>query len=877
MTPLSTTSYFQYTRDFALFILNHKLREASIENLRLSQEAKLPLLELFSHLSADELLGLMQSSLSGFLQQIVDDTVLGKCIEALDNWKADLIPGVPKQKVEISDLVSGYSIRRQVFLHLLPSYTTDCGLVVNIATELEKFYIQLEKYAFQAFVAIQQEALHRKNEFLSSLINNSVDGIAAFDPQMRVLEWNTRLEERNGIKREQILGKCIYEVFPGYEHTEEAQATLQAFEGKKVYLADKPYQIAKGWYDAHIVPFYGHDNKVAGALSIVQDITERKLAEIKLKEHQEELMAANEELQEQKEELATMNEELQENLTQLEEIQQVLNEKQERLLEAQSIAHLGNWEYNTGSNSVYWSDEMKKILGYDMYDSSLTYQSYLERVHPDDQPRVNRMVEACIHTGEPFDDEHRVIRVDVAIRWLHCQGRAVTMHDQSYKLIGTALDITGRKEAELLVLEDRHFIEKVADTSPDVITVYDLEKKLNIYSSKQIYEILGYTPEALEILVQKGVQGLVEVIHPEDLPVILLFLESYKTYTDNEAREMEYRIKDNKGEYRWILDRYNVFKRSPEGLTIQIIGIARDITPRKWAENEQKQLYYQLQETNEELARSEEALKELNNELEYRIEQRTVELVQKNEQLSRINADLDNFIYTASHDLKSPIANIDGLLTVLAKRVHDKLPEQDTAMLGMMRVSIDRFNNTITDLTNIAKVQKDMEEEEIEKVSFVELLKEVKEDISPLMASKKAVIIDNLEVEHIGFAKKNLRSILINLLTNAIKYSAADRTPQIRIETKVANEYILLSIADNGVGIPQSQQQKIFSLFKRLHTDVEGSGIGLYIVKRIIENNGGKIEVESEVGKGTTFNFYLKDKSSKSLPQPENFQFTSAN
>jgi PAS domain S-box-containing protein len=461
---------------------------------------------------------------------------------------------------------------------------------------------------------------------------------------------------------------------------------------------------------------------------------------------------------------------------------------------------------------------------------------------------------------QPFQLEHRIVQSDGAIRWLFCQGKAIVKNGKTSKLIGTALDITERKEAELKVQEDQYFINKMADTSPDVITVYDLEKKLNVYSSKEIYEILGYTPKELEELRKKGVQGLVEIIHSDDLPVILEFLESYKTYTGEKTREMEYRIKDNQGEYHWILDKYNVFRRTPEGLPVQIIGIARDITARKKAEEEMKLLYYKLQETNEELVRSEEALKELANELEHRVELRTTELVQKNEQLSRINADLDNFIYTASHDLKSPIANLDGLLTALSRRVQDKLLPQDISMLDMMRQSIDRFNSTILDLTNIAKVQKNIEEEEIEHVSFPELIDEVKSDISQLIAEKDALVMGHLQVETISFARKNLRSILYNLLINAIKYSAADRKPLVTVETSYAGDYIMLCVKDNGMGIPQGQQQKIFSLFKRVHTNIEGSGIGLYIVKRIIENNGGKIEVESEVNKGTIFRLYLRNK-----------------
>ena len=109
------------------------------------------------------------------------------------------------------------------------------------------------------------------------------------------------------------------------------------------------------------------------------------------------------------------------------------------------------------------------------------------------------------------------------------------------------------------------------------------------------------------------------------------------------------------------------------------------------------------------------------------------------------------------------------------------------------------------------------------------------------------------------FTIPNLRSIIYNLLSNALKYCPKSRKPEINIKTEQEDDYILLTFSDNGMGMNEMQLSKLFSMFKRFHTKVEGTGIGLYMVKRIIENNGGKIKVESEEGKGTTFKIYLKN------------------
>jgi signal transduction histidine kinase len=168
-----------------------------------------------------------------------------------------------------------------------------------------------------------------------------------------------------------------------------------------------------------------------------------------------------------------------------------------------------------------------------------------------------------------------------------------------------------------------------------------------------------------------------------------------------------------------------------------------------------------------------------------------------------------------------------------------------------------KLKSTIRDLTEITKVQKDFEEVP-ETVSFEEVFENIKADLSPLVTEYSASIFTDFEVKEINYARKNLRSILFNLVNNALKYHSPERKPIIHIQTRMAGEYILLSIADNGLGIPTGQIHKLFSMFKRLHTHVDGSGIGLYITKRIIENNEGRIEVESEEGKGSIFKVFFK-------------------
>jgi signal transduction histidine kinase len=282
-------------------------------------------------------------------------------------------------------------------------------------------------------------------------------------------------------------------------------------------------------------------------------------------------------------------------------------------------------------------------------------------------------------------------------------------------------------------------------------------------------------------------------------------------------------------------------------------------------------VFIELYKKNRQLLAQEQSLKAINNELEERVKERTEELVRKNLELEsknlelkKINNDLDNFVYTASHDLKGPISNLEGLIKILNKKVQGKIGESEEKLFELISMSISKFNNTIKDLTEITKVQKDLYEE-IESVLFQEIIEDVKSDIQKLIDESEAVIHCECQVPEVTFARKNLRSIIYNLLTNGIKYRFPGRPIAITIKTYVAGDYTVLSVRDNGLGLSTEQQSKLFNMFKRLHTHVEGSGIGLYIVKRIIENSGGKIEVQSVLGEGTAFNVFFKHLPKASL------------
>lgn len=243
-----------------------------------------------------------------------------------------------------------------------------------------------------------------------------------------------------------------------------------------------------------------------------------------------------------------------------------------------------------------------------------------------------------------------------------------------------------------------------------------------------------------------------------------------------------------------------------------------------------------------------------------RLEKINLELQKNNDQLKKVNTDLDNFIYTASHDLKAPISNIEGLLSSLQESLQtDRIDSKDVnKLMQFIDISITKFRNTIQDLTDISKIQK-QSEEDIKEINCAEVIEDVKFTIQDKISESKAEIKVNIPKSFkLKFSRKNFYSIVYNLLSNAIKYRNPSKSPQINVSLYKEGDFTILSVTDNGLGISKGNITKLFTMFKRFHDHVEGTGIGLYIVKRIVDNAHGKIEVDSEENKGSSFKIFFR-------------------
>jgi signal transduction histidine kinase len=174
-----------------------------------------------------------------------------------------------------------------------------------------------------------------------------------------------------------------------------------------------------------------------------------------------------------------------------------------------------------------------------------------------------------------------------------------------------------------------------------------------------------------------------------------------------------------------------------------------------------------------------------------------------------------------------------------------------------MQDSVERFKRTIDHLTEVSKLQKEHGQDAIP-VRLAEVIENVRLDLVPLIEEVGArLIIDVPSFVTLTFSQKNLRSVVYNLLSNALKYRHPERAPQVRLLSRTQGHYLVLEVQDNGLGLDLTRERELFSMFQRYHTHVEGSGIGLYMVKKIVENAGGRIEVESKLDHGSTFFVYF--------------------
>jgi PAS domain S-box-containing protein len=476
------------------------------------------------------------------------------------------------------------------------------------------------------------------------------------------------------------------------------------------------------------------------------------------------------------------------------------------------------WIINAQAQCTYLNQQWLSFTGQTLQEG--LDKGWREAVHPDDRPSAARAYMEASQQRKPFRVEYRLKHAKDGYRWAVSTGiPRIQSNNEFSGYIGSVIDITDIKEAENKIKRNAWLLQKVFEQVPAIVGLIEATERKYVLVNPLLSEMYGNR----ELLGRN-----VKEAHPDlkDQGLFELVEDVFRTGKAFSGEEMPVSIDPHltgNPVFRYFNIVYQpLFNEINEVEAVLLFAV--DVT---------------------ELVTSRQQVSAINQELS-----------RKNEELTQTNNDLDNFVYTASHDLKAPITNLEGLTSMLRRKLHDLGPVEDQ-LLGLVQQSVNKLQATIRDLAEITKVQKE-KDIHTEPILFEEVLKDVTDDVKNLITESGAKILVDLEVKQITYARKNLRSILYNLVSNAIKYRSPERPPEIYIATRMEGACIMLSVQDNGLGLKAGQQEKMFSMFKRFHTHVEGTGIGLYIIKRIIENNGGRIEVASEYGWGSTFHVYFK-------------------
>jgi len=219
--------------------------------------------------------------------------------------------------------------------------------------------------------------------------------------------------------------------------------------------------------------------------------------------------------------------------------------------------------------------------------------------------------------------------------------------------------------------------------------------------------------------------------------------------------------------------------------------------------------------------------------------------------LEKLIAEHETLLDTISHDIKGPLTSLQLTIDQI-KRVSPEKTEATESLLNILERSIDKIQVIVGDLVDNRKQQHKYQSEE-ELLSFEHILEDVRLTLAGNLHNSGVTIKSEIHVSEILFSRRKLRSIIYNLVSNAIKFKSADRSPEVVITTNSEEDFVVIRVKDNGIGISPSKQSAIFSKYFRAENDIEGSGIGLYLVKEIVTNAGGSVSVVSEAGHGAEF------------------------
>lgn len=471
------------------------------------------------------------------------------------------------------------------------------------------------------------------------------------------------------------------------------------------------------------------------------------------------------------------------------------------------------WNRDTGTYSIlYLSESITELyeVPAEEFRTDPRRYFYERMVHEDLQAFIDSL-ENSRKKAVRWDHSYRVELPGKGLRWMRVTAKPELKEDGSVSFYGRATDITDHKmqEQRLHLSEERyHYALKAASEG-----IWDWDMKTNIvYFSGQLMKILGKK----EVSAYFPNTFWLSRIHPDDIEG---YEKSKVEYfkKKNVSYESIYRIMTDQGKYRWVLSRGRIVNFSDDGKPTRAIGTLKDIN--------------QLKEKEVELGNTINIIVSQNNRL-------------------------NNFAHIVSHNLRSHASNLKMLLDLFKAATNEEREE----MLEHLEGISDGLSITIGHLKDLVEIQTEIKTVK-EKLNLRYYLKNILNILHNEIKKHNVDIEINIPLDvTVDYNAAYLESVLLNFTTNAIKYSSPDRKPMISYDYSIFEGKKVLSISDNGLGIDlKKHKNSLFGMYKTFHKNQNARGIGLFITKNQVEAMGGKIEVISELNKGTTFKIYFDE------------------